>query len=178
METMVSTEKVTKVVTTEELRNILFTLDKGTFVQMETITKLRMNKGGRENSNTYYDKVFKHTTQKCLLGNDYGTRVQNKTDDPDFVPQPCKVGEHLTKCVLYNENTEKYYLQYEWFDKVPPKSELLFDGVVVSDDMYKEFETYIVKSSSNKFGIYFPSVTIDNIISLSLQKVHYKVVNP
>ena len=130
-----------------------------------------MNKTG----NPYYNLVTKVTTGNILVGNSYETRVGNITDNPDFVPEENKVGEHVSKCVLFNENTGKHYLQYEWFNKITPKSEYTFNGNPIEKTL---FESYMTKYKPNKYGLNFQSVTIDNIKEIHLNGDQYVVVNP
>jgi hypothetical protein len=166
-----TTEKTKMNVTTEELTYILMTVEKGTFGYLHMETKVKMNKTG----NPYFDRVTKITKGNILLGGSYQTRVQNETHNPDFVPEENKVGEHVSKCVLYNENTGKNYLQYEWFKEVLPKSEYQFNGDIIEK---KLFESYMSKYTPNKYGVNLQSVTINNIKECHINRMEYIVVNP
>ena len=93
-----------------ELLTLLSNVEKSTFVNLVTETKLRMNK----RNNPYYDKVIKRSKCNFLIGNDYGTRVNSNEKkeglEGDFVSEENKVGNHVSKCVLFNENTQSHYL--------------------------------------------------------------------
>jgi len=157
--------------TTSELTTVLMGKEKGTFCYLEYHTKVRMNKTG----NPYYDQVIKITKGNILMGNDYQTRVINETNDVNFTPEKCKVGEHISKCVLHNDNTGKNYLQYEWFEKVLPKSEYKFGGNPIEKGM---FESFMSTYTPNKYGVNFQSVTIENIKECHIDGNQYRVVNP
>lgn len=168
-------------VTTSELTDVLKGQEKGTWSYLITETKPRMNKTG----NPYFGQIVKRSYLNVLLGNSYQNRVIKETGDVDFVPEVCKVGEHISKCVLHNDKTGKDYLQYENFDYsnipnypknlIPPKPEFCYDGNIIDKTL---FESYLVQSSPNKYGVTFLSVTIDNIKECHLNGNHYIVVNP
>lgn len=167
--------------TTNELTEILKGKDKGTWSFLITETKVRMNKTG----NPYFNQVTKKSFLNILLGNSYQTRVINKTGDTDFEPEENKVGHHVSKCVLHNENTGKDYLQYENFNYksipnypknlIPSEPEYNFNGDPIEKRL---FESYMSKFTPNKYGIIFQSVTIDNIKECHLDGNRYIVVNP
>jgi len=167
--------------TTSELTEILKEKEKGTWCYLVTETNVRMNKTG----NPFFNQVKKTSFLNVLLGNDYQTRVRNKTENPDFEPEKNRVGEHISKCVLFNERTGKHYLQYENFDykSIPnyPKNLIPPDPIFCynDDEIDRElFRSFLVKSSPNKYGVNFLSVTIDNIKECHLDGNHYIVVNP
>jgi hypothetical protein len=157
--------------TTMELTEILKRQERGTFCWLWFETKPKMNKTG----NPYFNQVSKITKGNILTGNSYQTRVQNETENPDFVSKKCNVGEHISKCVLHNDRTGKDYLQYEWFEEVLPKSEYRYNGNPIEKRMFESFMgTYI----PNKYGVNFQSVTIDNIRECHMSGNQYRVVNP
>lgn len=157
--------------TTNELTQILMTQNVGTFCWIHMETKVRM----RKTDNPYFDQIKKITKGNILLGNNYKDRVIKETGNTDFVPEECKVGEHISKCVLYNEKTGKHYLQYEWFEEVTPKSEYDFHG----DPIEKQFfQSFMSEYRPNKYGTNFQSVTIENIKECHVHGNQYIVVNP
>jgi hypothetical protein len=158
--------KVIVSVTTDELTEILKGQDKGTFGFIHMETKVRMNK----TNNPFFDQITKVTKGNILLGNNYEKRVETETGIENFKPEECRVGEHVSKCVLHNEKTGKDYLQYEWFEETLPKSHYIFDGDVVEKQL---FESYMMKYTPNKYGVNFQSVTINNIKEIHLNKVQY-----
>ncbi len=166
--------------TTNELTEILKGKEKGTWCYLITETKVRMNKTG----NPYFNQVTKKSFLNVLLGNSYQNRVIKEMGDSDFVPEENKVGHHVSKCVLFNENTGKYYLQYENFDYksipnypknlIPSEPEYNFNGDQIEKRL---FESFMSKYTPNKYGVTFMSVTIDNIKECHLDGNRYIVVN-
>jgi hypothetical protein len=155
---------------TMELVSILMVQDKGTFcyLHFETVPKMK------KTNNPYFDRVKKITKGNILLGCDYSKRVQNETENPDFQPEKNNVGEKLTKCVRYNEKLDRYYLDYEWFNEVTPKSEYKFNGDPIEKQMFSDFmNTY----TPNKYGVNFQSVTISNIKECHMNGTIYTVNN-
>jgi len=165
--------------TTSELTEILKTKDRGTWSFLKTETKVRMNKTG----NPFFNQVKKVSTLNVLLGNDYGDRMKKVTGDENFVSQKSSVGEHISKCVLHNDNTGKDYLSYENFNYheipnypknlIPKSPKYFFNG----DEVEKQlFEDFMIKSKEREILWY--SVTIDNIKECHLDGNQYIVVNP
>jgi hypothetical protein len=157
--------------TTLELTGILMRKEKGTFCYLHYETKVRMNK----TNNPYFNQVVKITKGNILMGNSYQTRVITETNDVNFTPEKCKVGEHISKCVLHNDKTGKDYLQYEWFEEVIPKSEYKFGGNPIEKRL---FESYMGTFTPNKYGVNFQSVTIENIKECHIDGNQYRIVNP
>jgi len=158
-------------VNTVELTNILKGVMRGTFSNFEIHTIPSMNK----TNNPFYNKVTKVTKGNILIGGDYQKRVINNTDNPNFVPEKCNVGEHIGEgnCVIHNEKLGRDYLQYEWFEEVLPKSEFFFEGNKIDKQMFVD---YMVKKSFNKYGVNIQSVKIDNIKKINFDHIHYVVV--
>lgn len=172
MRTIGQTEKGRVIeLTTNELTQILMTQNIGTFCFLHMETKVRMKK----TNNPYFDRVKKITKGNILIGNSYEKRVQNETENSEFKSEKCNVGEHISKCVLHNDNTGKDYLQYEWFEGVIPKSEYIFEGDPIEKMM---FQSYMNTYTPNKYGVNFQSVTIENIKECHVHGNHYIVVNP
>jgi hypothetical protein len=161
---------ITVKVTKEELLSILMVQEKGTFafLHMETIPKMR------KTDNPYFDRVTKITKGNILLGVDYSKRVQNNTENPDFKPEENKVGDKVTKCIRHNEKFDRFYLDYEWFNEVRPKSEFVFNGDPIEKEM---FESFMSQYTPNKYGVNFQSVTVTNIREIHMNGVNYTVEN-
>lgn len=170
IDTMKTTEKIRVNVTTEELLSILMLQEKGTFPFLHMETKPKMNKRG----NPYFDRVTKVTKGNILLGVDYSKRVQNNTENPEFKPEMNNVGDKVTKCIRHNEKFDRYYLDYEWFNEVKPKSEFICEGNPIEKQL---FESYMGTFTPNKYGVNFQSVTVTNIKEIHINKVEYVVVN-
>jgi len=135
-----------------------------------------MLKGGREGTNKYYNRVTKITKGNILIGGDYEKRMKKELNDPNFVSGENKIGDHVGDgmCILFNENTRKYYLQYEWFKEVTPKSKYFEDGN--PDPIEKTmFEAYMGKFTPR--DVLIQSVTVDNIKEMTFNHTRYVVVN-
>jgi hypothetical protein len=157
-------------VTTNQLLEVLKTIERGTFSNIVFVTVPKMNK----TNNPYFNLVSKITKGNILVGGDYQKRVIKETGNTDFVSQPSKVGEHTSRCVLHNEKLNRDYLEYEWFQEVKPKTEFLFDGNSIEKTL---FESYLVKSSPNPNGVQLQTVTVSNIKQFTVNKTRYIVVN-
>ena len=137
-----------------------------------------MNKTG----NPYHNKITKKSIQNVMIGTTYENRVNNNLEreekERNFEVSENKVGEHLSKVVLYNDNTKKYYLQYERFNEVKPTVEYIFEGNEIEK---KLFENFMIKSNnySNQGTdrtVNILSVTLNNIKQITLNGQKYKVV--
>ena len=176
--TMKTTSEEKIGVTVSQLVSILVSVSSSTFVNLFIETEPRMNKRG----NPFFGRVKKITSGNYLIGCDYEQRVQNNEQregiEPTFEASENKVGYHIGKCVLHNDNTGKDYLFYERFDETPPQVQFTCDGDVIEKQL---FEDYLVKSSgySNQGldrTVKVQSVKIENIKEMTLNGVRYEVV--
>jgi hypothetical protein len=164
-------ELVTIEVNTNELVSILKGQMRGTFANFEIHTIPSMNK----TNNPFYNRVTKVTKGNILIGGDYQKRVSNETNNPNFVPEKCNVGEHIGdgNCVIHNEKLGRDYLQYEWFEEVLPKSEFFFEGNPIEKQLFVD---YMTKKTFNKYGVNIQSVKIENIKKITMNHTRYIVV--
>jgi len=158
-------------VTGLELVQILKQVKRGTFsnVHMEVIQSFP-----RKTDNPFYGKVIKVSKGNFYIGGNYKVRVENSNDEiEDFTPQKCTVGEKIEDSpVQYNTNKDRYYLQYEWFEEVPPKPEYFFEGNEVEKMLFRDYlKVYI----PNKYGVNVQSVMINNIKGITVNHVRYTV---
>ena len=167
-----------KQITHVQLLLLLATITKSTFVNLVTRTIVKMNKKG----NPYFEKVFKVRTGNYLAGNDYQNRVNTNLakegKETDFVGAKNNVGNHLTKALLYNENTKKYYFQYERFDNSPLETVFHFEGMPIDESKFKNF-VVIPKSYENQGlikSVKVMSVTTTNIHMLTVNGTKYHIV--
>ena len=181
------TIKEAKTISKNEMLQILSEVEKSTFINLVTETIVRMNK----TDNPYYDekkKVFrikKLSSSNFLTGNSYEDRVRSNEKKegltPDFVAKPSSVGKHISKCVLFNENKQLFYLEVERFDEVKPQveyKEITDEGEKTIEK--KMFEDFMVKSSPIKTQdqerkVMVTTYTLDNIKEFSLGGVKYIV---
>ena len=178
METKIIESQSVKEVSIIGLVEILWKVEKQTFCNIVTETNVRMNKTG----NPYHNKITKKSIQNVMIGTTYENRVNNNLEreekERNFEVSENKVGEHLSKVVLYNDNTKKYYLQYERFNEVKPTVEYIFEGNEIEK---KLFENFMIKSNnySNQGTdrtVNILSVTLNNIKQITLNGQKYKVV--
>lgn len=163
----------TRTITIRELVEILKLQKKGTFSHFVIHTTPKM----RKTNNPYFDKVTKVTEGNIYLGGNYETRVKNNTGIGDFTPEHNRVGEHIGEgmCILENTKLGRFYLQYEWFDEVRPKSQYIFNGDPIEKGL---FEGFMNNYTPNQYGVNVQSVNVNNIKELTLNKVKYITTDP
>jgi len=172
-------------ITQTELINILNTIEKPSFCYLVSETLVKMNKGktkeGSIEPNPYHDKVTKLRKGRFLIGSDYEKRVigndKKEGGKGNFKSQESKVGKHISKCVLYNENYDRYYLSHEKFPKVKPKNEFLFEGntidKVIFDKWISEKDNY--QNQPQKTKVEWTTLMLSNIREVSLNGKRYKI---
>lgn len=167
--------KQTLTINETEMLTILMNVNKSTFINVVSSTNVRMNKTG----NPYFDKVKKVTKSNYLIGNDYETRVQTNEGkegmEKTFESVENSVGEHVSKCVLYNQKLNTYYLQYELFKESNPTTEYVFEGNPIEKQL---FESYMVKKSSTsrqtqERKVFFQTFKLSSINEFTLDGTHY-----
>ena len=170
-------KKETKKITQQELLTLLMNVEKPTFTNIVSEVFPKMNKTG----NPYFGKVVKKSKGNYFIGGSYEemvkTRMEKEGMEPTFESKECSVGEHISKCVQYNDNTKKHYLQYFTFPTSKPSSTFEFEGNEIDKQL---FESFMVKKSENsrqpQDNKHTPqSLTITNIKEISLSGVHYEV---
>jgi len=174
---MITTLKPIVSVTELELIHICMGIDKPTFVNIWTKTKVRMNKTG----NLYHDKVYKFTKGNYLLATDYEKRViveggKEGLDMSTFKSEECTVGEHVSKCVLRNRNDNtKFYLQYEVFKETKLQVDYEYNGNSIDRALFQSFE--IKKSQSKKQPqkrkVTKPSFSFSSILEMTINGTRY-----
>jgi hypothetical protein len=126
-------------------------------------------------NNPFFNRVTKITKGNILIGGSYKTRVENSNEIENFTPEICKVGQKIEdSCVLYNEKLDRYYLQYEWFNQVLPKSTFEFEGNPIQKQM---FQDYMRLYTPNKYNVNIQSVKIENIKEIHFDHHHYIIEN-
>lgn len=163
-------------INTQGLLNILNQQEKSTFINLTTEIVVKMNK----TNNPYYNQVKKQSKCNYLIGNSYEDRwgsngEREGFDTTTFVVDENKVGKHISKCVLFNERLNKYYLQVERFDEIKPQVEYTFEGNTIDKVL---FESFMVKvSQSNKQPqqrkVKFISFGFDSIKEITLNGTRY-----
>jgi len=161
----------------QELISILNEQEKGTFVNLVTETKVRMNK----KNNPYFDKVIKRSKCNYLLGMDYEKRVivnyEKEGLNPNFQSEECKVGAHISKCVLFNEKLNSHYVMVERFDEIKPQVEYTFEGNEIDKGLFEDFMVKYTESKKQEQERKVNVLTfkVDNIKEISLNGNHYEI---
>ena len=170
-------KKETKKITQQELLTLLMNVEKPTFTNIVSEVFPKMNKTG----NPYFGKVVKKSKGNYFIGGSYEDMVNNRMEkegmEPTFESKECSVGEHISKCVQYNDNTKKHYLQYFTFPTSKPSSTFEFEGNEIDKQL---FESFMVKKSEKsrqpQDNKHQPqSLTTTNIKEITLEGVHYEV---
>jgi hypothetical protein len=166
-------------ITRNELIGLLNGIEKSTFVNLTTETKVRMNK----TNNPYFDKVIKRSKGNFLMGNDYGTRVitneKKEGFEGNFEVEEMKGKKHISKVVCIDTKTESvYYLMVERFDEIKPKVEYIFEGNEIEKTLFESFMTKVYESQKQvqERKVNVLTYKIDNIKEISFGKEKYQVV--
>ncbi len=172
-------KKETKKITHEELLVLLMNVDRPTFTNVVSQVIPKMNKTG----NPYFGKVVKKSKGNYFIGGTYedmvNKRMVTEGMEPTFESKECSVGQKVegSKCLQYNDNTKKHYLQYFIFPTSKPKSTFEFEGNEIDKQL---FESFMVKKSEKsrqpQENKHQPqSLTTTNIKEISLNGVHYEI---
>ena len=136
------------------------------FSHLFMVTEPKMNKGGRKGLNQYYEKVSKFTKTRVLVGMEYEKRRQ-KTD-PEFKVGTNRIFDtHLNSFLGFNSKYNRYYLKYEWFEGVPPKSEYKFNGDPIEKKLFEEW--LIVSNNVLNYQV----VNLNNLHEITLNHTKY-----
>ena len=169
---------MSKRINQQELLELLMKVERSTFIHLVTETPVKMNKTG----NPFFEKVIKKNSGNFLIGNGYQDRVRTNEGkeglEGTFESVENTQGEHLTKCVLFNEKLNTYYLQYEYFLESNPKTEYVFEGNVIDKTL---FESYLIKKSTTSRQVqerktFFQSYKLTNIKKMTLNGEKYEIV--
>ena len=160
--------------TYEEMVEVCRTIQKGSFVNLDSTVLQRMNKGGRQGLNTYYNRVFKNTKGNVRPLCDYPLRKTNEYEKRGLGTPTIhenKVGTKVDEvgCVTYNEVHDKFYFMYEFFENVRVKVEYLLDN---NDPIEKQlFDQWVIKSQKTEVNT--RQVYIDNINEITINHTRY-----
>jgi hypothetical protein len=166
-----------------ELISILNEIENPTFVHIVSMTNVKMNKEktkeGNKELNPYHDKVTKLRKGRFLIGSDYEERVigndKKEGGEGNFKSKESKVGVHISKCVLFNEKYNRYYLSHERFPEVKPKSEFLFEGNTIDKVLFDKWvsDSNNYENQPQERKVEWTTLTIDNIKEISLNGNKY-----
>jgi hypothetical protein len=175
--------KQVKNISQMELVSILNTIEKPTFVNIVSETIVKMNKGktreGNKEENPYHNKVVKLRKGNFLIGSDYEKRVQNNEikegGEGSFKSQESRVGVHVSKCVLFNEKLNRYYLSHEKFPQVKPQNEFIFEGNTIDKVIFEKWigESKNYENQPQEKKVEWTTLMIENIKEISLEGTKY-----
>jgi hypothetical protein len=147
------------------LLQILSQVEKGEFVNIESIVKVKMRKTG----NPYYDQVVKVSNKNVRCLPDYEKRVQNKTENPDFESKP-NWFEHISPCVVKHRNNDNTYFMYETFEGQSVRNEFFHNGQPIEKEV---LTPYLPTYNDREVQVF--TISTDNIKKLSYKGVRYEV---
>lgn len=180
---MTTTENNNVVISKEELLNILNGVERPTFVNLVTETKVRMNK----RNNPYFDRITKLSKGNFMIGTEYGKRVLTNgekegisKDENTFEVEEMRGREHVSKVVCRSTNPNRpvtYYIMVERFDEVKPKVDYRFEGETIEKTL---FESFLVKKSEStkqpqERKVSVLTYGIDGVREITLNKTRYVV---
>lgn len=175
--------KQTLNITKQELITILNGIENPTFVNIVSTTNVKMNKEktkeGNKELNPYYNKVVKLRKGNFLIGSDYEKRVNvnytKEGGEGNFQSKESSVGVHISKCVLFNERLNKYYLSHEKFPQVKPQSEFIYEGNTIDKMFFDKWisDTKPYENQPQEKKVEWTTLTIDNIKEISLEGTKY-----
>ena len=147
------------------LVEILSQVERGEFVNIESITNVKMRKTG----NPYYNEVVKRSSKNVRCLPDYEKRVQNKTGNPEFQSAP-NWFEHISPCVVKHRNNDNTYFMYETFEGQSVRNEYIHNGEVINKEV---LTPYLPTYNDREVQVF--TISTDNIKKLSYKGVRYEV---
>ena len=157
--------QVIQTIDKSQLVQILSQVEKGEFVNIESVTPVKMKKTG----NPYYNQVVKKSSKNVRCLPDYEKRVQNTTENPEFESAP-NWFEHISPCVVKHRNNDNTYFMYETFEGQSVRNEFIHNGVVIEKEVIQPYlPTY------NERDVQVFTISTDNIKKLSYKGVRYEV---
>ena len=158
--------QVIQTIDKSQLVQILSQVEKGEFVNIESVTPVKMKKTG----NPYYNQVVKKSSKNVRCLPDYEKRVQNTTENPEFESAP-NWFEHISPCVVKHRNNDNTYFMYETFEGQSVRNEYIHNGQPIEKEVIQPYlPTY------NERDIKVFTIKTDNIKKLSYKGVRYEVV--
>ena len=164
-------------ITQTEILNVLMNVNKPTFVHIVSETEPSMNKTGNP-----FLGVKKLTRGTYFIGGTYEQMVnklmKKEGIEGTFTSDKCSVGEHVSKCIQFNERLNRYYLQYFSFKSSKIKSKFFFGGNEIEKQLLEGYLKKVTESQKqpqeNKLDV--KSFKIESIKFITLNKVKYEVV--
>ena len=164
------------------LVGIMSQIEKGDFVYVDYTSVVKMNKGGRQGLNTYYDKVFKNVKSNVRPLTDYVKRVTNnrikENNTNEFVGSKNKVGDYYSPCVSFNEKLNKHYFKYEFFEGVRVQVEYTYNGDPIEKQLFENYMITRSKPTNQELDneVNVCQLYIGNINEITINKTKYKLI--
>lgn len=143
----------------DTLVEILKTVQHGEFVNIESITPVKMNKGG----NPYYQSVVKKSKKNVRTLPDYEKRVQKVTQNPEFRSKPSWF-HHISPCVVEHNTNDNTYFMYETFENLHVDNEFTYNGEPISKEVLRP---YLPEYRERDIDVF-------TISTLNIRKLSYK----
>jgi hypothetical protein len=157
--------KETQKINEGQLVQILTQVEKGEFVNIESIVKVKMNKRG----NPYYNQVVKVSSKNVRCLPDYEKRVQKKTENPDFESKP-NWFEHISPCVVKHPTTNETYFMYETFEGQSVRNEFIHNGNPIEKEV---LTPYLPTYQERDIQVF--TIKTENIKKISYKGMRYEV---
>ena len=149
----------------DTLVEILKTVEYGEFVNIESVTPVKMRKTG----NPYYGSVVKRSKKNVRTLPDYEKRVRKVTQNPEFVSKPSWF-VHISPCVLKHRDNENTYFMYETFENLHVDNEFTQNGNPISKEVLRP---YLPEYKDRDVQVF--TVSTRNIKRLSYKGERYEV---
>jgi hypothetical protein len=157
--------KETQKINEGQLVQILSQVEKGEFVNIESIVKVKMNKRG----NPYYNQVVKVSSKNVRCLPDYEKRVQKKTENPEFESKP-NWFEHISPCVVKHPTTNETYFMYETFEGQSVRNEFIHNGNPIEKEV---LTPYLPTYQERDIQVF--TIKTENIKKISYKGMRYEV---
>jgi hypothetical protein len=178
-----------KVVTTEQLENILLGMDKtsSTAVSITQFTAPKVLKKDRVTKVAVtFTSVKKLTTLKALLNTEYAKGVETQLGREDKSKDDYKKGRNSMPIERDMSNNNfcgtykgKVVIEYRPFDKSHPKTKFVVDGKMMDKENIGDILPSVSKATNQGTDkeIHWRKLYVSNIRRISIDGEKYKVVN-
>lgn len=171
----------------ENLINTLNEIQRGKFVRVASLTKVRFSK---PKSNPFAGKeVRKFTIATYQFAVDYGKTINGRLErngyEADFVAEKNRVGESvegMEKRILYNANTDEFYAQFYCAEHPNAKVVYYINGKKATEEevaLIKEWTYHAPSKKQAEYGLTEKqqlkprSITLSNILWVKSGKHTY-----
>jgi hypothetical protein len=176
-------------ITKTELKDILSEIE--FFVPnvgLTTLKKVKMNKGGRSNTNLHYDKVMvEQRLSNIQTGFDYEGQLERKYKKEGITPIENEDKKEswftqVSKClVVSKKNPDNFYFRYQDHDTSYLDTKYIFEGNSIDKVLFQQY----VRENKNDYSKYqnglentlnFKVVNLDHIKRIKILKQEYTIL--